>query len=215
MAENTTRERFFDLIARAADEVGEPAFDLGHALIDHGLLEAPASTKHHLAYAGGLAEHSVNVACALMTLVRTRSGLGVPDVACIVIGLCHDLCKCDSYRQESDDTWAWVPHTNPNWGDADPKGGWEHGALSARRTEELLRVTDLDTALGPELTRRVLNAISYHMGLYDHSVLGCHDAFGLDNLIAYRSAFLEACDDDPLVTLTHIADMVATHVMER
>ena len=215
MVNSKTRERFFDLIARAANEVGEPAFDLGHALIDHGLLEAPASTTHHLAYAGGLAEHSVNVACALLELVHARGGLGVPDTACIVIGLCHDLCKCDSYQQKSDGTWSWVPHTDPEWGCAEAEGGWEHGSLSARRAEELLRVTDLDVALSPELTRRVLNAIYYHMGLYDHSVLGCRDVFELDSLIAYRSAFLEACDDDPLVTLAHIADMVATHVMER
>ena len=215
MADRTTRERFFDLIARAADEVGEPAFELGHMLISHDLLEAPASTTHHLAYAGGLAEHSVNVACALLELVHARGSLGVPDAACIVIGLCHDLCKCDSYRKASDSTWSWVPHTDPNWGCANPEGGWEHGALSARRTEELLRITDFDTALGPELTRRVLSAVTYHMGLYDHSVLGCRDVFELDGLTTYRSAFLEACDDDPLVTLTHIADMVATHVMER
>lgn len=215
MAKNTTRERFFDLIAQAADEVGEPAYELGHLLISHDLLEAPASTTHHLAYAGGLAEHSVNVAYALLKLVHTRGNLGVPDSACIIIGLCHDLCKCDSYQQKSDGTWSWVPHTEHSWGDADPKGGWEHGALSARRAEELLRATDFDVALGPELTRRVLNAITYHMGLYDHDVLDCRDVFELDNLIYYRSAFLEACDDDPLVALTHIADMIATHVMER
>ena len=35
-------------------------------LVDKGVLEAPASTKYHGSYEGGLAEHSVNVMNRLM-----------------------------------------------------------------------------------------------------------------------------------------------------
>ena len=39
-------------------------------LVDKGFLEAPASTKYHGSYEGGLAEHSVNVMNRLMMYVK-------------------------------------------------------------------------------------------------------------------------------------------------
>ncbi len=55
-------------------------------------LTSPASTRFHLPHAGGLVEHSMNVA---RTLLRLRDTLA-PDLSaesCVVVGLYHDVGK--------------------------------------------------------------------------------------------------------------------------
>jgi hypothetical protein len=71
-------------------------------------LEAPASTRFHLAQPHGLLEHSLNVTGALLTL---RSALA-PDLtveSCVIVGLFHDLGKAGMpgrpYYLSNPDTW--------------------------------------------------------------------------------------------------------------
>ncbi len=57
-----------------------------------GWLTSPASTRFHLPHAGGLVEHSLNVA---RTLLRLRDTLA-PDLSaesCVAVGLYHDVGK--------------------------------------------------------------------------------------------------------------------------
>lgn len=65
-----------------------------------GFFEAPASSKYHGAYPGGLAEHSLKVATNLLELTdkmnlkwERRSGSSP-----IFIGILHDVCKIDLYK---------------------------------------------------------------------------------------------------------------------
>lgn len=59
-----------------------------------GFLDAPASTKFHGCYPGGLADHSNNVYLRLLCL-REVLGLSdqIPDDTLFVSGYLHDLCK--------------------------------------------------------------------------------------------------------------------------
>ena len=58
---------------------------------------APASTKHHLAYPGGLVEHSVNVFRELRKVVIDNE----PTMEAVAIcALLHDLCKANTYVRE-------------------------------------------------------------------------------------------------------------------
>lgn len=58
---------------------------------------APASTKHHLAYPGGLVEHSVNVFRELRKVVIDNE----PTMESVAIcGLLHDVCKANTYVRE-------------------------------------------------------------------------------------------------------------------
>ena len=58
---------------------------------------APASTKHHLAYPGGLVEHSVNVFRELRKVVIDNE----PTMEAVTIcALLHDLCKANTYVRE-------------------------------------------------------------------------------------------------------------------
>lgn len=58
-------------------------------------LQAPASTRYHHAYPGGLVEHSVEVACIINNIELYRSA-DEKELA-VVAGLLHDIGKVRSY----------------------------------------------------------------------------------------------------------------------
>lgn len=64
-------------------------------LVDKGFLEAPASTKYHGSYEGGLAEHSVNV---MNRLMKKEVLQGYTKETIAIVGLLHDVCKVDLYK---------------------------------------------------------------------------------------------------------------------
>jgi len=69
---------------------------------------APASTRFHLAYNGGLLEHSVNVARTLLQLRKTLAQ-DIDEESCVIVGLFHDLGKVGMpgkpYYLENIDSW--------------------------------------------------------------------------------------------------------------
>lgn len=71
-------------------------------------LTAPASTRFHLAYQGGLLEHSVNVAQTMLTL-RESLAPELDQEACIILGLYHDVGKIGmpgkAYYLDNQDHW--------------------------------------------------------------------------------------------------------------
>ncbi len=81
--------------------------------------EAPASTRFHGAYRGGLCEHSVNVyECLAAYLERERVrdtyGLCVSEESIAVSALLHDLCKVNCYKEgvrnvKENGVWKQVP----------------------------------------------------------------------------------------------------------
>ena len=71
-------------------------------LIEMGFLSAPASTKYHGNYDGGLFDHSYAVATTLMDMT-SRLGLQWQDpLSPIRVGILHDLCKGDQYEYNFD-----------------------------------------------------------------------------------------------------------------
>ena len=58
---------------------------------------APASTKYHGAFAGGLLMHSINV-CAELRL--DPNSKVYPTETLIIVALLHDICKANCYRTE-------------------------------------------------------------------------------------------------------------------
>ena len=58
---------------------------------------APASTKHHGAYEGGLVRHSLNVYYAILGNYITRNDYSGESHA--IVALLHDVCKADFYKK--------------------------------------------------------------------------------------------------------------------
>ena len=69
---------------------------------------APASTKFHNSFEGGLLAHSLNVYTALKELVGDKW----PEDTIIIVALLHDICKINmykiEYRNKKDETGTWV-----------------------------------------------------------------------------------------------------------
>lgn len=155
---------------------------------------APASTRFHGAYGGGLVEHSINVyECLKDYLNRPRVkecyGLDVSDESIAITALLHDLCKVNCYkpgfRNVKDDKGVWQKVPTYEFDDKLPYG---HGEKSVYIITGFMR-----------LTREEAFAIRYHMGF-----AGTEDARNVGN----------AFEQFPLAFALATADMEATYFIE-
>ena len=161
---------------------------------------APASSKFHNAFEGGLCEHSLNVARRLKMLVdgekklhpEKESIMRITDESVVICGLLHDVCKANFYKvdfrnKKEDGEWIRVPYYT-----IDEELPYGHGEKSVYIINGFLR-----------LTREEALAINWHMGGFDSRVK-CGD-------YSISSAF----EKYPLAVLTHIADIEASYLDER
>lgn len=66
-------------------------------LISHDFFTAPASTKYHGNYEGGLFDHSLSVARHLVGLTESCGLKWQKERSPYIVGMFHDLCKHDRY----------------------------------------------------------------------------------------------------------------------
>lgn len=146
----TSKERFIDLFLDLVIRPG--AEDLLAWLGATDFFEAPASTRFHGAFPGGLVEHSLNV---YDQLLFDHSALKYGGQTLAVCALLHDVCKANYYHRDSD---GWTVR------DALPMG---HGEKSVYLIQKHMDLTD-EEAL----------AIRWHMGAYDEAYRGGSRALG-------------------------------------
>lgn len=163
--------------------------DMIDYLIGHGFFHAPASTRFHGAYEGGLFDHSLSVAKHLVGLTESCGLIWRKERSPYIVGMFHDLCKTDQYRhpavaenlcgEKFYDTSAWEynPHTLL-------KG---HGEKSVMLLAQFYALTEEEIA-----------CIRYHMGAFTPKE-EWNDYTGAINVY-------------PNVLWTHQADMLASHV---
>ena len=191
----TPREEFLDIYRthikregadKLLDYLTSPASDF---------FTAPASTRYHGAYEGGLCEHSVNVYRCLSAYlarpeVKEQYGLSVSEETVAIVALLHDLCKVNCYKvsqrnvKDADGRWKSVPYFE--FDDQLPYG---HGEKSVYIASGYMR-----------LSREEAFAIRYHMGFSQET-----DA---RNVSAAFAAY-------PLAMALYIADMEATYFVEK
>lgn len=162
---------------------------------------APASTKYHGAFEGGLCEHSLNVYERLKDVCASEfvfHGQFWPEDENVAnsIALCallHDVCKAEFYKvdyrnaKDTNGVWQKVPYYT-----VDDQLPYGHGEKSVYIVSGFLK-----------LTREEAMSIRWHMGGFDDSVKGGSYALS------------EAFKKYPLALLLHIADMQATYLDER
>ena len=154
--------------------------DLWNYLETSGFFTAPASTKFHLNYDGGLAEHSTNVASCLLGFTdRLYLKWDRPESP-FIVGFLHDLCKADQYIKTPS---GYVWNNNQQI-----KG---HGDKSVALCEKHnFKLTDEEKA-----------CILYHMGSFTDK--------------EHWNDYTNAIHQYPNVLYTHMADMEATHIVEK
>ena len=146
---------------------------------------APASTKYHGAFEGGLLKHSMNVLDCL-------DEAGYDYKTAIIVALLHDICKANCYGKEIrnvKENGAWVEKQVYTYQDDLPLG---HGEKSLYIISKYIKLTDEEAA-----------AIRWHMGGFDSAFRGGDRGLNI------------AFEKYPLAVLLHLADMKATYIVER
>lgn len=180
------------------------------AWLEHtDFFSAPASSRFHGAYPGGLLEHSINVHNRLGEL-NAKLWLNLDDESVGIVALFHDLCKVNNYTQDwknqktydptkvarahcsqvkTDDggkfIWERVPYYKRD--EKFPFGG--HGSKSLYLVMNFIKLTPEEAS-----------AINCHMGPWDKQDYGDPGAvFG----------------SNPLAWALHVADEMATYFDEK
>ena len=153
------KEKFIEIYKR---EITRPGADKMLEFLESSrsdFFTAPASTRFHGAYEGGLCEHSINVyECLKDYLERPRVkeeyGLEVSPESIAIVSLLHDVCKIKCYkkgkRNVKDETGKWISVDTFEYDDTLPYG---HGEKSVYMISPYM-----------QLTREEAFAIRYHMG---------------------------------------------------
>ena len=158
-------------------------------LKEQGFYTAPASTKWHGAYEGGLFDHSFNVAVQLQNMTQKLDLKWQSRISPIVVGILHDLCKIDIYKKEINpehDQCPTEPYYLFSYEDNNIVKG--HGIKSVVYAQKLLELTPEEEA-----------CIIYHMGAYTPK--------------EEWNDFGAAIEKYPNVLFTHTADMIATRIL--
>jgi hypothetical protein len=92
--ETDKKERFRELILGTERKGIENLYNYLDKETD--FFTAPASTKYHGNYEGGLLEHSL-IVYELLHEKSIRLGLDIPQNSIIISALLHDVCKCNFY----------------------------------------------------------------------------------------------------------------------
>lgn len=156
---------------------------------------APASSKFHSAYEGGLCAHSINVYKRFVKNLQSEYGDNWQEKVSLesatIIGLLHDICKTNFYKVEMrnvkvDGVWVQQPYYTVD--DTLPYG---HGEKSVYIISGFMR-----------LSRMEAMAINWHMGGFDARIMG--GSYSLSD------AFYKF----PVSVIFHISDIEATYLDE-
>lgn len=152
--------------------------------------EAPASSKFHSNFIGGLAKHSLNVYKILKDLCYLYYPT-CPKSTIIICGLFHDLCKTNFYKIDYRNVkidGVWKQQAYYAIEDSFPIG---HGEKSVILLQQMFK-----------LTNEEILAIRWHMGGFDNSIKGG------------EIAGVTAINKSKLVTLLQTADMISSNILE-
>ena len=114
----TNREKFLQIYQEKITREGSDKL-LEYLTSDKcDFFTAPASSRYHGAYEGGLLEHSLNVYECLTQIVprlHEKYGFTFPDESLAIAALLHDLCKVNFYKTEMrnvkrNGVWEAVPY---------------------------------------------------------------------------------------------------------
>jgi len=149
--------------------------------------KAPASTKYHGAFEGGLVEHSYKVYEILQDKIEHYK-LNIPEETIIISSILHDICKVNFYKidfrnaKNSKGEWEKVPYYTIE--DTIPYG---HGEKSVMMLTEYIKLTNEEKY-----------SIRWHMGFSEPK-----ETYG---------TLGQAFKKYPLALLLHEADLEATYL---
>ena len=149
-----------------------------------GFFTAPASTKFHGAYEGGLFDHSFLVAKYLVELTEKLGLKWERAESPYIVGMFHDICKCGLYKLKADGS------------------GYDFNAdliVSGHGDRSVILLYKLFTYMA-RITDEELACIRWHMGAYETDTRLWQN---------YNAAVIKYAN----VLFTHTADMYVAKVL--
>lgn len=154
---------------------------------------APASTRFHNNFSGGLAQHCLNVYENFKSLLEIK-GIEMSEDSIIICALLHDLCKCNTYVVETRNR-------------KNEQGQWEKYNIWATNKEVDIPLPHSSRSIA--IIRKFIKlsikeelTIFYHMGPY-----GGED-------YEYRNMLKAANEKYPQTVLFYVADTIASYLDE-
>lgn len=154
---------------------------------------APASTRFHNNFSGGLAQHCLNVYENFKSLLEIK-GVEMSEDSIIICALLHDLCKCNTYVVETKNR-------------KNEQGQWEKYNIWATNKEVDIPLPHSSRSIA--IIRKFIKlsikeelTIFYHMGPY-----GGED-------YEYRNMLKAANEKYPQTVLFYVADTIASYLDE-
>lgn len=182
------REKFTELYLTYVKRSGSE--ELFSWLEESDFFDAPASTRFHGDYKGGLCEHSVHVWEELVRLLKAYPEVKVSGETAAIVTLLHDVCKVGCYKTEMRNkkiNGVW--HSVPTYVFSEDFNYGGHGAKSVFLIQQFMKLTPEEAV-----------AINCHMGAWDRS----------PSDYSLGGAF----EQYPLAWLVHVADESATYIRE-
>lgn len=147
---------------------------------------APASTRYHDHYEGGLITHTLTVANNMIDLLNLSKFSNVDVHRAVFTALVHDWCKIELYesymRNVKDSTGQWVQEKNFKWRESGPTFAFGHGVSSMFLASRFVNLTADEAA-----------AIRWHMGAF--------------NVASNEITDMQTCNERyPLVLMLQFAD---------
>lgn len=159
-------------------------------LISTDFFVAPASTKYHDSYAGGLVDHSLKVTIEAIRLLEIPKFRNLDIASAVLCALVHDWCKINKYEEyqrnvKNDKTGSWERIASYRYKDdiMIPLG---HGEASMYMAMKMIKLS-IDEAC----------AIRHHMGAWAEQ-----GSYNVNDLQYANENF-------PLVLLIQFADQLA------
>lgn len=198
MRNNISVDEFLNIM-KLPDGTPLISLDMVDWLVSNGFFKAPASTKYHGNYEGGLFDHSCAVMKTLVDLTE-KNGLKWENPSSpYIVGMFHDLCKIDQY----------IPQYEM----------MEKMEVSALDNPQPM--TFVKTLCGYEYNPNMLlkghgdksvMLLSQHMKLTEEEVLCIRYHMGAFTDKEEWRDYTRAVHRYPNVLWTHHADMIASHV---
>lgn len=189
---------FVDFMASSGDEDLVSLDMLKYLSLNH-FFTAPASTKYHGNYEGGLLDHSFAVAKFLVRLTEDNHLTWKNPRSPYIVGMFHDLCKIDQYipQYEMREELEQSPLNDPKpMKFVKTLCGYEYNPgtlLKGHGDKSVMLLSQFYT-----LTDEEIMCIRYHMGAFTDK--------------SEWNDYTRAVSQYPNVLWTHQADMLASHV---
>lgn len=201
------RERF-DTLLSSISRSGADLEGLKECLAYYGFYSAPASTKYHSSFSGGLCQHSLIVYDLLKKLTDQYCPGMYPEDTIRIVGLLHDIAKSNYYVEEVKNRKVY--QNNGSKIDSVGRYDWESYtgySINGPENRNLLGTLEENSyyivSQYIPLTLEESSALLNHCG----GVEGSSSSMNRDLSAIFRRY--------PLVALLHMADFLASYVVEK